>query len=292
MTGLADAHIPGVLTLRAPTAAPVPLAFDSPHSGTVYPADFRTSAPPAELRQAEDMFVEELYDSAPARGAPLLMAHFPRLYIDPNRAETDLDPATLAGIWTGPSLNPGPKAKLGQGLIWMRRPPGIPVYDTPLPAEEALRRTETFHRPYHRALMGMVDGLAARLGGYWHVNCHSMPAVAGGMSSDPPGSRRPDFVLGTRDGETCGPDVVALVQGFLAGRGYEVWVNQLYKGVEIVRACGNPAAGRHSLQIEVNRRLYMDEWRLEKSAGFAALKKDIDDLVALMAEGAAQAIPK
>lgn len=292
MTDIRDQHIPGVLTLKAPTAPLVPLAFDSPHSGAVYPDDFRTIASLAELRRAEDMFVDELYGAAPALGAPLLMAHFPRLYIDPNRAETDLDPASLAGDWPGPPLRPGAKAALGQGLIWMRRPPGIPVYDGPLPAAEVFRRVETYHRPYHRALMGMVNALHGRFGGYCHVNCHSMPAVAGGMSADPPGSTRPDFVLGTRDGETCGPDLLALVREYLVARGFDVWVNEVYKGVEIVRACGNPAEGRHSLQIEVNRRLYMDEERLEKSAGFPAMKAVIDGLVAAIADFAARTIPK
>ena len=279
MTPIVNQHIPGVLTLRAPTEPAVPLVFDSPHSGCVYPADFRPSVPMAALRQAEDMFIDELYDGAPAMGAALLVAHFPRLYIDPNRAETDLDPAWLDGAWPGPTLNPGAKAALGQGLIWTRYPPGLPVYDGKVPAVEAFSRVEAYHRPYHRALRAMVNATHARFGAVYHVDCHSMPAVAGNMSSDPPGTRRPDFVLGTRDGTTCGPEMVARVKDYLAGRGYDVRVDEWYKGVEIVRSCGDPAHRRHSLQIEINRRLYMDEQRLEKLAGFAAFKAVIDGLM-------------
>jgi N-formylglutamate amidohydrolase len=56
-------------------------------------------------------------------------------------------------------------------------------------------------------------------------------------------------------------------------------VNDPYKGVELVRAYSDPAAGRHSLQIEINKRLYMDESTLEKSPGFRRLQKDLGELL-------------
>ena len=60
-------------------------------------------------------------------------------------------------------------------------------------------------------------------------------------------------------------------------------LNDPYKGAELVRAWSDPAAGRHSLQIEINRRLYMDEETFEKSEGFDRLKSDLGHLTEALA---------
>lgn len=279
MTGVDDLEVPGVLRLRTAVEPAVPLVFDSPHSGTLYPEGFRPAVAIETLRPAEDSFVDDLYGAAPALGAPLLEALFPRLYVDPNRNETDMDPAHVEGAWDGPPLQPGPKAALGQGLVWMRRPPGLPVYDGKITAADLRARIDNYHRPYHAALRRMLDRAAARFGGYYHINCHSMPAVATAMSAEPAGSVRPDFVLGTRDDTTTGPALTDCVRAYLSARGYDVRVDHWYKGVEIVRLAGDPARGRHSLQIEINRRLYMDEQKITKSAGYADTKTVITGLI-------------
>ncbi len=110
-----------------------------------------------------------------------------------------------------------------------------------------------------------------------------MPALSGAISEEGPGKPRADFVLGDRDGTTCAPEFTALVAAHLRGHGYDVKVNDPYKGVELVRAFSDPSAGRHSLQIEVNRRLYMDERTREKTAGFERLRDELDSLVARLA---------
>ncbi|MEQ9575801.1 MAG: N-formylglutamate amidohydrolase [Rhodospirillales bacterium] len=280
MTGIAELEIPGVLRLSAALEPAVPLVFDSPHSGNVYPDDFGAAAPVADLRPAEDAFIDDLYAAAPELGASLLTALFPRLYIDPNRMETDMDPAEIAGEWDGPPLAPGDKARLGQGVVWTRRPPDLPVYAGKLPAAALKARIEGYHRPYHQALGRVLDAAAARFGGYYHIDCHSMPSVATDMSPEPTGTLRPDFTLGSRDGTSCAPDLTACVRDYLASRGFDVRVDHWYKGVEIVRRYGNPAAGRHSLQIEISRRLYMDEARIAKTTDYPAVKAVFTGLIA------------
>jgi N-formylglutamate amidohydrolase len=106
-----------------------------------------------------------------------------------------------------------------------------------------------------------------------------MRSVAGKQSEDGAGSARAEFVLGDRDGTSCDPAFTEFVRKVLAGMGYEVKVNDPYKGVELVRAYADPKAGRHSLQIEINKRLYMDEATLQKSAGFAKLQQDLSHLL-------------
>src|SRR6266699_1531815 len=93
-----------------------------------------------------------------------------------------------------------------------------------------------------------------------------------------------DFVLGDRDGTTCAREFTDFVAHFLRGIGYDVRINEGYKGVEILRRQGRPAERRHSLQIEVDRALYMDQKTLEKLPGFERLRADLARLVAALAE--------
>ncbi len=271
-------HIPGVLTVEGADTQRVPLVFDSPHSGVVYPEDFGHAADPLQLRHAEDTHVHDLWSGAVAAGAVLLHAHFPRSYVDANRAADDMDPAVLEGTYPEP-LNPSVKSRLGIGLCWTRVPPGgEPLYDRPLTAAEVLARVETYHRPYQSQLRALLDATHARWGAVWHVDCHSMQEVASAMSTQERGTPRPDFVLGDLDGTSCAPEFTATVQEFLTGRGYSVAVNDPYKGMELVRASGDPARRRHSLQVEVNRKLYMDETTREPNAGYADLRGTFDAL--------------
>lgn len=266
------------LRFHAPRGPAAPVVFDSPHSGTVYPEDFGTIAPLAVLRRSEDAFVDELFEAAPDHGAPLIAAQFPRIYIDPNRDLIDLDPAMLDGPWPDP-LVPSRKTELGVGLIWRIMPPDTPLYDRQLGVAEVRSRIERCWKPYHRAVASTIDDVQRRFGRVWHVNCHSMPAMGNAASEDGPVPRA-EFVLGDRDGTTCEPEFTAFVAGRLRDMGYDVKINEPYKGVELVRRYSDPARGRHSLQLEINRKLYMDEQRLEKTAGFAALRADLNSLIA------------
>ncbi|HZI84076.1 MAG TPA: N-formylglutamate amidohydrolase [Casimicrobiaceae bacterium] len=265
-----------------PVGTPLPLVLDSPHSGTHYPADFDHLPPRAVVRKAEDTHVEALYAGAPGFGATLIEALFPRAYIDPNRHVSDLDPAVVEDAWPGP-LAPSRKTELGIGLVWRLAQGGVPMYARPLPVAEIERRIALCYEPYHAAVAGALDERYREFGAVWHLDCHSMPAV-GDVMSDDPGRARADFVLGDRDATTCEPEFTAFVAATLSAMGYEVAINDPYKGVEIVRRHGRPAERRHSLQVEVNRRLYMDEATLDKTAGFAALQADLARLVEALAD--------
>jgi len=268
----------GSFRYLSPQAAPAPAVFDSPHSGTAYPEDFGSVAPLSILRRSEDAFVDELFRSAPSHGAPLIAAQFPRIYIDPNRDLVDLDPAMLDGPWPEP-LVPSRKTELGVGLIWRIMPPDSKLYDRLLTVAEVRGRIERCWKPYHQAVATAIDETHRRFGKVWHVNCHSMPAMGNAASEDGPVARA-EFVLGDRDGTTCEAAFTAFVAEELRAMGYDVKINQPYKGVELVRRYSDPARGRHSLQLEINRKLYMDEKTIEKAAGFSELQANLDKLVA------------
>lgn len=247
---------------------PLPLIFDSPHSGAWHPPDFGVSCAPDDLRRVEDSFVDEIFGNVTAFGGTLLTAKVSRAYIDLNRAETDIDPWLLSAPWPGPSA-PTARSESGIGLIHRIVRPGVPVYDRKLEPEEVRARIETVWRPYHAALKTLLDDAHFRFGRVWHVNCHAMPVTVRGG---------PDIVLGNRDGTSCSPDFTETVRSILKDMGYRVSLNDPYKGVELVRRYADPAAGRHSLQIEISKALYLNERTLEKSKNFNAVKQDIDAL--------------
>jgi N-formylglutamate deformylase len=264
-------------SMLRPMLPAVPLVLDSPHSGREFPADFDAAVSEAELREAEDCYVDELYAAAAELGAPLLAASFPRTYIDANRHAGDVDLELIEGAWPW-EYRPSGKARLGKALVWRTLDDGRPIYARRLAAQAVRRRIERWHTPYHVALKAHLDAAHRRFGKVLHINCHSMRSVARRQSDDGEGSVRADFVLGDRDGTTCDPRFTELVRATLAGMGYSVKVNDPYKGVELVRAYSDPRAGRHSLQIEINKRLYMDEATLAKGPGFARLQAELGEL--------------
>jgi N-formylglutamate deformylase len=269
--------------LIPPRSGHVPLVLDSPHSGKEYPDDFGASVARDLLRRAEDSHVDELYAAGPDVGATLIAARFPRSYIDANRSLLDIDAALLDAPWPGPAI-PSAKTQKGVGLIWRVLDTGEPIYARKLAVEEVKQRIVRYHQPYQRAVKDALDRAHEHFGGVWHLNLHSMPAVSSVISDEGPGKQRADFVLGDRDGSTCEPGFTALVAEALRAMGYTVKVNDPYKGVELVRAFSDPKAERHSLQVEVNRRLYMDEGSREKTAGFAGLKRNLDALLKTVAD--------
>ncbi|HEY9281152.1 MAG TPA: N-formylglutamate amidohydrolase [Eoetvoesiella sp.] len=260
-------------TLVLPTANVIPLVCDSPHSGQIYPEDFQNSLPASILRSGEDTYVDELWSAIPTVGGSLLAANFPRTYIDPNREEDDIDPNMLAEPWTT-ALHPTEKSRLGHGLIWTQARKQ-PIYDRKLWVAEVENRIGSFHRPYHAALQKQIESAYENFGGVWHLNLHSMPSdsyEALEIETDKPLA---DFVLGDRDGVTCDPALVQIIEEFLTNRGYTVARNDPFKGVALIAKIGNPEENRHSLQIEVNRALYMDEITYEKTAGFKTLQQTL-----------------
>ena len=267
------------IRIHGPAEPVVPLFLDSPHSGYDFPADFGAQISEFDLRDGEDCYVDELYLPATERGVALLAAQFPRTYLDPNRHAGDIDLELIEGGRWPHAHVPSGKAKLGKALLWRTLDDGRPIYASKLTIEQVVGRIERCHAPYHAALRRWIDATQRRFGVSYHVDCHSMNAVAGAQGEGGAGSARADFVLGDRDGTTCDPAFTAFVRETLQAMGYDVKVNDPYKGVELVRAYSDPAQGRHSLQIEVNKRLYMDEATLAKGSGFTTLQRDLDRLV-------------
>jgi N-formylglutamate amidohydrolase len=272
-----DVTIPGVLSIVAPKTEPIPLVFDSPHSGVTIPEDFKPTVTPDLVLTSTDTHVDVLFDYVPELGCPLLAALFPRSFVDVNRSRLDMDVALVDGEWPEP-IRDNAAAKRGMGLIWRYAWGDTPMYTNPLSVTEVQARLDRYFEPYHAALRALLDETHKRFGRVYHINCHSMPAVGHALSPDPAGTVRADFVLGDRNGTSCEQAFVHLAAEVLRGCGYSVSLNVPFTGAELVQAYSNPADGRHSLQIEINRRLYMNESSRERLSSFDNVKADLTHL--------------
>ena len=248
-----------------------PFVFASPHSGRIYPRSFIERSPldALSLRQSEDAFVEELFARAPAIGAPLIVAQFPRAFVDANRAANEIDPAMFDAV---PALQMGQRTvrmAAGLGVIPRVVRDGLEIYRGPLAAREASFRLDNFYRPYHAALARLVQETKTRFGVAIVVDCHSMPSAA----------RVPDIVIGDHYGEAASVELVAYVMDELRGLGFSVGYNAPYAGGYTTLTYGKPSHGLHALQIEIDRALYLDQSRIEKSVEFDGLAKKIGVLI-------------
>jgi N-formylglutamate amidohydrolase len=253
-----------------------PLLFNSPHSGCIYPRGFLAVSrlDLATLRRSEDSFVDELIAGVVARGYPLMRAHFPRCYVDVNREPYELDPRMFEGRL--PSFANTRSMRVAGGLGTLARVVGDAqeIYDQRIAVGEALRRIDALYKPYHRVLRRLFMRLHRDFGAAVLIDCHSMPSSTGGRDERP----RSDFVLGDRYGTSCVGLIAETVEETLRGFGYAVSRNKPYAGGFITEHYGNPAAGLHAIQLEVNRALYMDERRYERGASFASLAAEFEVL--------------
>jgi N-formylglutamate amidohydrolase len=281
----------GVFRRLEPRAQRAPVVIDVSRSGRRYPVEFRPEAPFSAVHSRISMYVDELLALAPGVGATLVCAEFPITVIDPNRAADDLDPAMLSGEWPS-ALRPSEQSlKNGAGLVHSVGADKIPLYSRKLTVTEVARRLERFYEPYHAELRRNLESIKAARGKVFHLSVHCMSSVD---PKNPQGSQavRPDICLGDRDGTTCDAEFRTLVADAFRKLGYGVSINAPFKGSEIMRRYGSPRTGTHSLQIEICKRLFMDEATGEKSARFERLKGELRELIRLVCRYANQQVER
>ena len=286
---MADNGSASFFEILAPSAWTAPAVFNSPHSGSQYPADLlrMTRLSHAALRKSEDCYIDELFLSCVEHGAPLLRALAPRAYIDLNREAYEFDPRMFACELPGYMNTSSPRVAGGLGTIPRLVAEGEEIYRERLSLADALARVETIYRPYHRTLNALLDEVLNTIGSVLLLDCHSMPSNATNFIS-PPHQTSVDVVIGDRYEASCPAEITGFVEDLLRAQGLRVVRNKPYAGGFITQNYGSPTLGRNALQIEINRGLYMDELRLEKNVNFtalqAALAKTIKALLAALIE--------
>lgn len=246
-------------TVHRPEGVETPLVVEVPHAGLeVDPIALADLVSPARcIGYDADLLVDELYAAAPGLGATLLVAHTSRYVVDLNRAETDVDSGAVDGV---------PPLDAPHGLVWKRSTEGHPTLRRALPESELQRRLETIYRPYHRTLAQLLREKREKFGFALLLCAHSMPS-RGRTGHGDTGSDRADVVPGSR-GHTSGcPEIIELPADLARARGWSTQHDVPYRGGFTTAHYGRPAQGVHAVQVELNRRLYLDEDSLTRRAG-------------------------
>lgn len=257
--------------LELPETQASPVIVASPHSGRYYPWDFTRTTVLDErtIRSSEDAFVDLLVADAPALGAPLLMAEYPRAYIDLNRSCDELDPAVIDGVNRAPA---NPRVSSGLGVIPRVVANGRVIYRGKLTRPQAEARIAQVWHPYHARLDQLMQDTRAAFGQAILLDVHSMPHEALDNVARKPGQRRPDVVIGDRFGASSGNIIVERLEEAFAGTGLVVSRNTPFAGAFITQHYGHPSRGRHAIQIEIDRGLYMNEKLIRPNGNFRHVK--------------------
>jgi len=259
-----------------------PIVLASPHSGNCYDKGFvdksRLTLP--ELRRGEDAFIDELFVAAKDLGIPLIAAHFPRAFVDANRAPWELDSDMFADPLPGFVTTQSPRITAGLGTVAKFAAGNRQIYRHKLNFSDIQNRIKNTHFPYHKKLTELINNTRNKFQRCLLIDCHSMPSGAELGSHLDTGLS--DFILGDRFGSTCDAPITRLVETTLMDLGYSVGRNKPYAGGYTTRHYADFDHGIETLQIEINRRLYMDEQNIERNLGFQKMQTDLGHLLQVL----------
>ncbi len=264
--------------IMAPGQWTVPVVCNSPHSGSILPDGFAemSNLPPAMLHMSEDCHVDQLFSGCLDLGAPLMRVLLSRSYLDLNREPYEFDARMFRERLPSYMNTSSPRVASGLGTIPKTVGDNHMIYAQPLSLTDALHRIESIYRPYHRTLAALLDEAHGATGHVLLVDCHSMPSSAAIVHSSSWGSMSVDVALGDRHGNACDASIVEIAEQTLVAAGLCVQRNKPYAGGYITEIHGKPRLGRHALQIEFNRSLYMNENTKALGPSFHHLKQVID----------------
>ncbi|MDB5679201.1 N-formylglutamate amidohydrolase [Sphingomonas bacterium] len=245
-----------------------PVVVSVPHAGRDYPLQLRAAAavPVASMLALEDRHADTLALAARSDETMILQRRA-RAWIDLNRAEDERDPLIDDGAKPIPAGAAATKLRSGLGLIPRRAAPGVTLWRRRLGDDEVRQRIAEDHRPYHAALGEALTAAHDRFGAALLIDLHSMPPLPGPLSAR--------IVLGDQFGRSAGARLVHRLEGEIAAAGLTAALNTPYPGGHILSRHGRPHDGVHAIQIEIDRRLYLD-------AGFNAPGKGLAATAALL----------
>ncbi|MCR4852667.1 MAG: N-formylglutamate amidohydrolase [Prevotella sp.] len=223
-----------------------------PHASVLFPEDvcYSFNDLDEEERQLVDYYTDELFiTSHDSPHISSMVFPYCRLYCDVERLIKD------------------PLEKVGLGISYRRRmPAGI------IRAFSILTSAFRLYAHFHAEM-------STRIVEYGHpllIDCHSFSSIPNLLNSNPPDI---DICIGYNEDETC-PDIVVInsIAQHFKSCGYKVGINTPFSNSKTFDVPVN----YHSVMIEVNKRLYMNEYTLEKTEGFGKLKQDIQSLYELL----------
>lgn len=265
--------------LTQPQAEPTPVLVEVPHSGLQIPTEveLQLDASPLAVLRDSDLYVDQLYARAPSFGATLLVSRVSRYVVDLNRGPDEVDSAAVP-------RHPKARHIPARGVVWRAGTDGSPLLRAPLTVDQFSKRIEHYYEPYHRTLSDVASQIREQHGHVMVLAAHSMPSEGRRVLGGEPVPRA-DIVPGTRGRSTADGRIIDLIDAHFRDAGLSVKHDDPYRGGWTTGYYGAPRQGRHVVQIELNRALYVDERSSEiKKHDFVALQTILDRLVGRLGE--------
>lgn len=284
LTGVAKSRLPG-------GARRSPFVFASPHSGRFYPERLQALSMLSEhtLRRSEDAYVDQLFEPVADLSIPLLVANYPRVYVDLNRNALELDARMFSDPLPNEADRDNDRVIAGFGVIPRVVTADRHIYKGPLSYKQERARISDIYAPYHGQLAQLIGRAKMDRGWAVLIDCHSMPSLKSPVAlsfgakflRDSIFPRDPDIVLGDRFGRSCSPRLMDTLEKHFEDKGYSVARNEPYAGGYCTEHYGDPINHVHALQIEINRKLYMDEATITPIPdAMTRIKADLSDICA------------
>ncbi|MBT5073178.1 MAG: N-formylglutamate amidohydrolase [Kordiimonadaceae bacterium] len=256
------------------------IIYNSPHSGECFPDGFLNSTLIDEhtLLCSGDSFVDQLYTEAQKCGSVLLSNNFARSFMDTNREAYELDPEMFNDEITEKLNNHSQKVKLGFGSIAKYAYTRKDIYKTKLPFDQAKQRLLDYYFPIHDCLNTLLNEEYDRFGYSLLIDCHSMPSYEF-LGQKSLSHNQSDIILGNLYGSSCHSAITDYITRHFKKYDLTVSHNAPFAGGYNTTCYGAPDKGRHAIQIEINKSLYMDESARKLNKYFDHLKVIISELM-------------
>ncbi len=251
-----------------------PIILASPHSGKLYPEFYKRNLRTSfdYCRSIEDMYVDELIYNSKSLGISILINDYSRAVFDVNRDITEID-ESLIEVHESFEVSKTLKVKSGIGLIPIQTPQGKIEFVNKFKKNELTFLIDKIYRVWHSNLQQLINLKVKELGKAFIVDCHSMP-------SDFSGSFKiPDIVLGNCNNKSCKNEILNFLKNEFEIKGYSVSLNYPYSGGYITQKYYDHKHLTQTIQIEINKKIYMDEQNFKKKKDFETLKNNFLDIL-------------
>ncbi len=260
-----------------------PVVLSSPHSGRDFPSEFLANSKLSEdeLRSSEDSFVTEIVRQASDAGIPLLSMNIPRTFVDVNRDKIEIDEQMYFNAPQNPNSSGSRRCRVGLGVIHRIVSQSKNIYDGLISYDEAMERIKNVYDPYHKRLKQLVDKCVRKFGLCVLIDCHSMPSMICNIMNE---TRPLDFCLCTLFDESCPTQISENLSRELEKKDYRVEFNRPYAGAYIAFNYCQPRKNIFTIQLEINRSLYMNENVFQKNANFQKVSNDVSQAIIRLAK--------
>jgi len=260
----------------------LPFFVTIPHSGEKVPefCNWLQGLPETLLMADVDRYVDRLYEPSLQKfSVPFVKTEWHRYAADLNRIPEDVDCDAVIG-------HANPSGKFPNGFHWVITKNRDRILPAPMPIETHQKLVQLIYEPFHQSVRNLYQSFEQKgARQIYHLDAHSMPSLGTSEHRDP-GERRADIVVSDQHGKSARADYVDLVITSYVRAGFKVGYNWPYYGGRVTEQYGEPAKGHHTLQVELNRALYMDEQTKKIKAGdFEKVQKKIEQALRLIVEG-------